>query len=114
MMTAVVTILPLVVVAIVLVASPAVAIVNSVTSFRHMADLLIEPFAQFMTHLASHALLDLMLALLCQGAICYLRIENVLEVLCDRLKRLIAKLLATLDVLHPVLFAKGHIEPLKL
>jgi hypothetical protein len=58
-MTAVMTILPLVVVVIVLVALPAVAIVTSVTSFCHTADLLIKPLAQFVMHLASHALLDL-------------------------------------------------------
>ena len=65
-------------------------------------------------HFVSHVLLDLTFAFLCQGAICYLQIKDVLEVLCDRLKRLIAKTLAALDVLHPVLFVEGHIEPLKL
>jgi hypothetical protein len=114
MMTAVIAILPLVVVAMVLVASPAMAIVTSVTSFRHMADLLIVPLVQFVMHFASHALLDLMLAFLCQGAICYLRIKMVLEVLCDRLERLIAKTSAALNILCPVLFVKGHIKPLKL
>ncbi len=44
--TAVVMIQPFVVVAIVLVASPAVVIVTSVTLFCHMADLLIEPLVQ--------------------------------------------------------------------
>jgi hypothetical protein len=112
--TAVVAILPLIVVAIVLVASPAVAIVTSVTSFCHMADLLIVPLAQFVTHLASHALLDLTLAFLCQGVICYLQIKYVLEVLCNRLERLVAKSLTALDVLCPVLFVEGHVEPLKL
>jgi hypothetical protein len=112
--TAVIAILPLVVVAIVLVASPAVAIVTSVTLFHHTADLLIKPLAQFMTHLTSHVLLDLTLTFLHQGAICYLRIKNVLKVLCDRLKHLIAKTSAALDKLYPVLFVKGHIEPLKL
>ncbi len=55
-----------------------------------------------------------MLTFLRQGAICYLQIENVLKVLCDRLEHLIAKMSAALDVLRPVLFVKGHIEPLKL
>jgi hypothetical protein len=105
--TAVIAILPLVVMAIVLIASPAVAIVTSVMLFRHTADLLIVPLAQFVTHFASHALLDLTLAFLCQGAICYLQIENVLEVLCDRLEHLIAKTSAALDVLRPVLFVKN-------
>jgi hypothetical protein len=59
--TAVVAILPLVVLAIVLVALPAVATATSVTSFHHMADLLIVPLAQFMAHIVSHALLDLTL-----------------------------------------------------
>jgi hypothetical protein len=112
--TAVIAILPLVVMVIVLVALPAVVIVTSVIVFRHTVDLLIEPLAQFVMHLASHTLLDLMLTFLCQGAICYLQIKNVLNVLCDRLERLIAKTSAALEVLHPVLFVKGHIEPLKL
>jgi hypothetical protein len=70
--TAVVAILPLVVMAIVLVALPAVAIVTSMRLFRRTADLLIKPLAQFATHFASHTLLDLMLTFPCQGAICYL------------------------------------------
>jgi hypothetical protein len=102
-MTAVVTILPLVVVAIVFVALPAVATITSVTLFRHTVDLLIIPLVQFVTHLASHTLLNLMLAFLCQGASCYLQIKNVLKVLCDRLKRLVAKMLTSLDILPPVL-----------
>ncbi len=44
-MTAVIAILPLVVVVMVLVALPAVAIVTSMMSFHHMADLLIVPLA---------------------------------------------------------------------
>jgi hypothetical protein len=112
--TAVVAILPLVVVGIVIVASPAVVIVTSLTLFRHTADLLIKPLAQFVMHLASHMLLNLMLVFLCQGAICFLRIKNILKVLCNKLEHLVAKTLAALDVLHPVLFVEGHVEPLKL
>jgi hypothetical protein len=70
--TTVIAIPPLDVVAMVLVASSAVAIITSVTSVHHTADLLIVPLAQFVMHFASHALLDLMLPFLCQGAICYL------------------------------------------
>jgi hypothetical protein len=113
MTTAVIAILPLAVGAIVLVALPAVAIVTFVTLFCHMADLLIVLLVQFMTHLASHALLDLT-AFLCQGAICYLQIKNVLEVLCDRPEHLVAKTLTTLNVLSPVIFVEGHVESLKL
>jgi hypothetical protein len=113
-MTAVIVILSLVVVGIEFIALPAVAIVTSVTLFCHTVDLLIVPLVQFMTHFTSHVLLDLMLAFLCQGAICYLQIKNVLEVLCNRLEHLIAKTSAALDVLCPVLFVKGHIKPLKL
>jgi hypothetical protein len=66
MTTTVIAILPLVVMAIVLVALPAVAIVTStVTLFRHTADLLIVPLAQFVMHLASQALLNLTLVFLC-------------------------------------------------
>jgi hypothetical protein len=113
-MTAVLAIQPLVVVVIVLVASPAVAIITSVMSFCHTAGLLIVPLAQFMTHFASHALFDLTLSFLCQGAICYLRIKNVLKVLCDRLRHLITKTSSAFNILCPVLFVKGHIKPLKL
>jgi hypothetical protein len=101
--TAVIMILPLVAMVIVLVALPAVANVTSMTSFHHTTYLLIVPLAQFVMHLASHALLNLMLAFFCQGAICYLQIKNVLEVLCNRLECLIAKTLTALDVLCPVL-----------
>jgi hypothetical protein len=112
--TAVTAILPLVVVAEVLTALPAVATFTSVALFCHKADLLVVPLAKFVTHLASHALFNLMLTFLCQGAICYLQIKDVLEVLCNRLKRLIAKMSAALDVICPVLFVEGHIKPLKL
>jgi hypothetical protein len=57
--TPAVAILPLVVVAIVLVALPAVAIITFVTLYCHTVDLLIKPLVQFVTHLASHALLML-------------------------------------------------------
>jgi hypothetical protein len=113
-MTSVIAILPFVVVVVVLAASTAVVIVTSMMLFCHKADLLIVPLAKFVTQLASHALFNLALMFLCQGAICYLQIKDVLEVLCDRLKRLIAKPLATLNVLCPVLFVEGHIKPLKL
>ncbi len=112
--TAVTTILPLVVVAVVLTVSLPVATVTSMTSFCHKADLLVIPLAKFMMHLASHALLNLTFTFVCQGAICYLQIKDVLEVLCDRLEHLIAKRLAALDVLCPVLFVEGHIKSLKL
>jgi hypothetical protein len=111
---AVIAILPLVVVVVVLTASPAVGTVTFVTSFCHKSDLLVIPLAKFVMHLASHVLFDLMLAFCCQGAICYLQIKDVLEVLCNRLEHLIAKMLATLDVLCPVLFVEGPIKPLKL
>ncbi len=112
--TAVIAILPLVVVAMVFVALPTVAIVTSMTSFCDIANLLIVPHTQFVTHFASHALLDLTLVFLCQGTICYLQIKNVLKVLCNRLEPLIPKMSAALDVLRPVLFVKGHIKPFKL
>jgi hypothetical protein len=65
MTTAVVMILPIVVLAIVLVALPAVVTVTSLMMFCRMADLFIIPLAQFVTHLVSDMLLNLMLAFLC-------------------------------------------------
>ena len=64
-MTAVIAILPLVVVTMILVAWPAEATVTSLTLFRDIADLLVVLLTELMTHLASHAMLDLMLALFC-------------------------------------------------
>jgi hypothetical protein len=69
---AVAAILPLEIAAMVLIRPFVVMTVTSVTSFRHLVDLLIVPFAKLVTHLASHALLDLVFAFLCQGTICYL------------------------------------------
>jgi hypothetical protein len=43
-----------------------------------------------------------------------MQIKDVLKVLCDRLKHLIAKAAAALNLLCPVLFVEGHIKPLKL
>ncbi len=63
--TAVLAILPLVVVAIILIASSAVVTVISVMLFRDAANLLVIPLAQLVVHLASHALLNLVLAFLC-------------------------------------------------
>jgi hypothetical protein len=63
---------------------PSVAtVVTSVTLFCHVADLLIVPLAKLMTHVTSDALLDLASALLCQGSICNLRVEDVLKVLSE-------------------------------
>jgi hypothetical protein len=69
---AVTAILPLEVGATVLIRLLVVTTVTSVTSFHHMADLLIVPLAKLVTHLASHALLNLAFVLLRQGSICNL------------------------------------------
>ncbi len=65
-------ILPLEVAVTVLIRPFVVTTVTSVTLFRHLMDLLIVPFAKLVTHLASHVLLDLAFAFLCQGTIYYL------------------------------------------
>ena len=65
-------ILPLEVAATVLIRLFVVTTVTSVTLFHHLADLLIVPFAKLVTHIVSHALLDLAFAFLHQGTICYL------------------------------------------
>ncbi len=113
-MTAVIAILPLVVVAMILVALPAMGTVTSLMLFRDMADLLIVLLTELVTHLVSHTMLHLTLAFLCKGAVCYLQVENVLKVLCNRLKHLIAKTLPTLNILYTILGVEGHIKPLKL
>ncbi len=63
---AITAILPIEVGAVVLFRSSVAMVVTSVTSFCHVANLLIVPLAKLMTHLASDALLNLALALLCQ------------------------------------------------
>ncbi len=114
MMTTVIAILLLVVMMMILVASPTLATVTPLMLFCDMADLLGVLLPELMTHLVSHAMLDLVLAFLCKGAICYLQIKNVLEVLCNRLKHLVTKTLPTLNILCAILRVEGHIEPLKL
>ncbi len=78
---AITTILPLEVGGMVLLRPFVATVVTSVTSFRHVAHLLIILLAKLVTHLASEALLDLAFAFLCQGSICNLSVEDVLEVL---------------------------------
>jgi hypothetical protein len=111
-MTAVIAILPLVAVMMILAALPAVATVISLTMFRETADLLVVLLIELMImmHLASHAMLDLKLVFICKGAICYLQGENVLKVHCNRLKRLVAKSLPTLNILCAILGVEGHIN----
>jgi hypothetical protein len=113
-MTAVIAILPLVVVTMIRVVLPAVATITPLTLFRDMANLLVVLLPERMTHLMPHTMLNLMLAFLCKGAICYLQIKNVLKVLCDRLKHLVTKTLPTLNIVHAILRVEGHVEPLKL
>ncbi len=67
-----------------------------------------------MMHLASHALLNLMLAFLCYGAVCYLQVKKFLKELCNRVRHLVAKTSTALDVLCLVLRVEGHIKPLEL
>ena len=65
-------ILPLEVAAPILLRPFVVTATTFVTLFHHLSDFLIVPFAKLVTHLASHALLDLAFTFLCQGTICYL------------------------------------------
>jgi hypothetical protein len=113
-MTTVSAILPLVVMMMILVVLPAVATITSLTLFHDTADLLIVLLTEFMTHFASHAMLDLTLAFLRKGAICYLQVENVLEVLCNRLKCLVSKTLPTLNIFCAIHRVEGHIKSLEL
>jgi hypothetical protein len=63
-MTAVIAILPLVVVVVTLDASAIVVTITPLTLFRDTADLLVVSLTELITHLMSHAVLDLMLAFL--------------------------------------------------
>jgi hypothetical protein len=77
-MTIVIAILPLVAMTMIHVALHAVAAVTPLTLFCDTADLLVVLLPEGMRHLMSHTMLDLMLAFLCKGAICYLQIKNLL------------------------------------
>jgi hypothetical protein len=66
---AVAMILPLEVAATLLIRLFVMTTVTSVMSFHHLVDLLIVPIAKLVTHLTSHALLNLAFTFLCQGTI---------------------------------------------
>ncbi len=114
MMTAVIAILPLVVVTMICVALPAVATITPLMLFSDMVDLLIVLLPECMMHIAPHAMLSLTLAFLCKGAICNLQIKNFLKVLCNGRKRHVTKMLPTLNILCAILRVEGHVEPLEL
>jgi hypothetical protein len=98
-MTTVIASPPLVVVIMERVASPTVVTVTPMTLFCDTRDLLAILFSELVTHLASHTILDLMLAFLCKGAICHLQVLYILEVLGNKLNHLVTKMSTTLNVL---------------
>jgi hypothetical protein len=82
---AVVATCPLVVLTIIHPALPAVVTVTPVMLFHNMADFLLVMLLEHVVELMFCAILNLTLAFLCKGAICYLQVEDVLVVFCNRL-----------------------------
>jgi hypothetical protein len=95
-------------------ALPAVAIVTPVRFFYDSVDLLIILPPECLMHLTPQAMLNLMLMVLCKGAISHLRVKIFLKVFCNRLKHLITKTLPTVNILCAILRVEGHVEPLEL
>jgi hypothetical protein len=64
--------------------------------------------------LAFCGILNLTLAFLHKGTISYLGVVDILKVFRDRFKRVIAKTLSALNVLHMILGVERHIKSLEL
>jgi hypothetical protein len=109
---AVVATLPLLVLTIVRPALPAMVAVTPM--FRDMEDLFLITLHECVAEIAFCVILNLMLAFPCKGAMGYLQVEDVLEVFCNRLKSLVAKVLPAFNILCAILGVVQHVEPLKL
>ncbi len=94
------------------VATLVAAIVVSVALIREMANLVIVALRHLVAEFALRTKLDLLLPLLRERAVSHLRVVDVVEVLADRCKCLVAEALSTLKVPVAVLLMKGHIKPL--
>jgi hypothetical protein len=109
-----VTTLPIVVLTIIRLALPTVVAITPVMLFRNTADLLLVMLLQCVAELRFCAILNLVLTFPCKGAISYLQVEDVLEVLCNRLKYLVTKGPPTFNILCTILRVARHVELHKL
>ena len=90
------------------------AIVVSVALIRGMANLVIVALRHLMAELTLCTKLDLLLLLLCERAVGHLQVVEVVEVLGDSHRCLVAEASSTLEVPVAVLQMKGHVKPLDL
>jgi hypothetical protein len=96
------------------VATLVAAIVVSVALICKMANLVVVAFCHLVAEFALCTKLDLLLMLLREGAVGHLRVEDVVEILGNSRKFLVAEASSTLEVPVAVLLMKGHVEPLDL
>ncbi len=87
-------------------------IVASIALVCKMANLVIVALCHLVAEFAFCAKLDLLLTLLCERAVGYLRIEDVVKILGDSRECLVAEASSALEVPSAVLLVERHVEPL--
>ncbi len=86
----------------------------SIAPIREMANLVVVALRHLVAEFALGAKLDLFLSLLGERAIGHLRVVDVVEILADGRKCLVAETSSALEVPIAVLLVKRHVEPLNL
>ena len=88
------------------------AIVASIALVRKMANLVVVALRHLVSEFAFCAKLDLLLTLLCEQTVSHLQIEDVVKILGNSRKCLVAEALSTLEVPSAVLLVERHVGPL--
>ncbi len=96
------------------VATLVVAIAASIALIYKMVNLVILALHHLVAEFAFCTKLNLLITLLCEGAVGHLQIEDVLEVLGDSHGCLVAEGSSALEVSVAILLMKRHVEPLNL
>jgi hypothetical protein len=94
------------------VATLLVAIFASIAPIRKMVNLVVIALRHLVAEFALGTKLDLLLSLLRERAIGHLRVVDVVKILADGCKCLVAETSSTLEVPIAVLLMKQHVEPL--
>ena len=89
-------------------------IIASVALVRKMANLVVVALHHLVAEFTFCAKLDLFLTLFREQPVGYLRIEDVVEILGNSCKCLVAEALPVLEVPSAVLLVEPHVEPLNL
>ncbi len=96
------------------VATLVAAIVVSVALIREMANFVVVVLRHLVAEFTLCTKLNLLLMLFREGAVGHLQVEDVVEILGNCCKCLVAEASSTLDVPVAVLLMKGHVKPLDL